>query len=327
MWQLITNVLRNAFTIALIFTLNYVLLIGVRDILYFVRDKTLVLFGRGPRKRRRKRIPIPDYRALMKVLYRIIFWAVFVCAAFFFFYFLLPVCGFVMLAYFVFRAAEKKRISPNRLIAVCAALLALAAFAFIRSQPVLLKIDRQFSVDLWIYNASNSLIDTMLEAGRRLHVNTGGIVRLEALVPWIQENIASLIFLSLYVFSGAFITRLARAVLPDTKFEAPAYHRIAPVREFGVIAVLLLAAAHYLHAPQLTFAVAGIYYLWGVNMLIYALRGGQWALNVFIAAAGALNPPTIAFFIALGALDNLFDLRRMAAVFGLVNPGNEPGSR
>jgi hypothetical protein len=89
------------------------------------------------------------------------------------------------------------------------------------------------------------------------------------------------------------------------------------VREFGVVAVAALAAAHYAHVPQITFAVAGIYYLWGVSLAIHAFRGGHWAANMFVAAAGALQPWSIALFIVLGALDNLLDLRRLAAVAGL----------
>ncbi len=309
MWPLATNVLSNAYTFAAIVALNYMLLIGIRDILYFILPI-------GPTARQRRRAKSAHGFFGFNTLKRIIFWTAFVYVALLMRNFVAPVSVFVILAYFLFKAAEKKRIAPNYLVAVCAALLAATAFVFIRSQPVFMKIDRQFSVDLWIYNACNSFIDAMLAAGLRLHVNTTGIARLEALVPWVQENVTALLFLSLYLFSGIFITHLARAILPGTKYESPLYYRIAPVREFGVAAALLLIAAHFLHAPQLTFAVAGIYYLWGVNMLIYSLRGGQWAANMFIAAAGALNPWTIAFFIALGALDNLFDIRRLATVLG-----------
>ncbi len=317
MWPLVEYVLRFTFTIAAIFGLNIILLAGVRDILYF-------LLPIGPPTLSRLRSMKPAQALSARTLLRIVFWVAFAFTAVFLINFLLSFALFVIAAYFVFTAAERGRIGAGRLIMLSAVLLAAVTFEFIRRQPVLLQFDRQFSVDLWVYNASNSLIDALLTACNVLNVNTAGIERLEALVPWIQHNMFGLLFLSLYFFSAVFFGRLARLILPGTKYEAPAYYRVQPVKEFAVVAVLALAAAAYLDSPQIAFVVAGIYYFWGVNLLIYWLRGGRWALNLFIAAAGALHPVLIVIFITLGALDNLLDMRRLSAVLGFENTVAKP---
>ncbi len=309
MWPLVEYVLRFTFTIAAIFALNIILLAGVRDILYFVLPI-------GPPTLSRLRSMKSSRPFTGRMLLRIVFWVAFAFTAVFLINFLLSFALFIVAAHFVFSAAERGRISAGRLIMLSAMLLTAVTFEFIRRQPVLLQFDRQFSVDLWVYNASNSLIDALLSACNRLKVDTAGIERLEALVPWIQHNIFGLLFLSLYFFSAVFFGRMARLILPGTKYEAPVYYRVPPVRELGLIAAPALAAAVCLGSPQVAFVVAGIYYLWGVNLLIYWLRGGRWALNLFIAAAGALHPALVVTFISLGVFDNLLDIRRLSAVLG-----------
>jgi len=307
MWPLVVYILRFAYTALAIFFANYILVAGTRDILYFVLPI-------GPPGLPRLRKALKGGISATSIFRRIVFWFLFAAVAVMLNHFLLPVIGFIIVSYFIFKAAEKNRLDAGHLALACGIVLGATAVLFVRSQPVLLRIDKQFSVDLWIYNSSNSLIDTLLYAGRRIGADTSGIERLETLVPWVQENIIVLLFLSLYLFSAVTLTKLGRMLLPGTRYESPAYYKIAPVREFGIMAIAGLAAAHYLHSPQIVFAIAGVYYLWGVNALIYMLGGGHWALNMFIAAAGALNPWTIAALSALGAVDNLMDIRRFTAI-------------
>jgi hypothetical protein len=307
MQPLVAYVWNFAWTILVIFLLNYVLALGTRDLLYLVLPI-------GPPTMPRIRTAVEGGVSAAVLFRRIIFWIAFAVVVVPNFVFLMPIAEFIVVSYFFFKAAEKNKLSHRLLALSCGAVLAAVAIFFVYGQPVLLRIDRQFSVDLWIYNASNSLIDTLIYAGRRIGADTAGIERLETLVPLVQKNIFALLFLSMYLLSGVTLTKLGRMILPGTSYKAPVYYKIAPVREFALIAVAGLAAAHFLHEPQIAFAVAGVYYLWGVNALIYMLRGGHWALNMFIAAAGALNPWTMTALIALGAADNLLDIRRLAAV-------------
>jgi len=106
--------------------------------------------------------------------------------------------------------------------------------------------------------------------------------------------------------------------LPWTKYSAPAYYRLPPVNAFIVAGPGIIVAAHYgLASQQAAFATWGVYYVWGVNLLVYTMRGGHWLANLLILAAGALHPATLALFIFIGIVDNLLDLRRLSSVLGL----------
>lgn len=313
MWQLVVYILRFGFTIAGIFALNCVLLLGLRDIIYFILPIGPPTI---PRLKSIRRFSFTNLLTL-KTPVRIVFWVAFAFSAGYLHNYFLYFSAFIFVSYFLLKAAEKKWINHGWLILLCSLLIFVITLVFINNQPVLLRINKQFSIDLWIYNASNSLIDAMIAAGQRFGLNTSGIERMAGLVPWAQKNIAALFFVSIYLFCGAVSGRLAKMILPGTSYTAPAYYNVPPLMPFALAAAAVLIASRYAHIPQIVFAVAAVYYIWGANAAIHFLRGGHWALNLFIVFAGALHPVSIAFFIALGVIDNLFDLRRSAAVLGV----------
>jgi hypothetical protein len=293
-----------------IFAANYVLLLGLRDILYFVLP-----IG-PPAIPRLKRLSLKDVPA-RKFLNSLVFWLAFVLSALRLINYLPYFLIFIPVAYSIFRAGEKKIISHGALVLLTTlAMLGVTTF-IVRGQPVLLRFESKYSVDLWIYNASNSLIDDMMAAGQSLGLNTAGIERLAALVPQVQNNLVVLLFVSLYMFCAVTLGAFARVILPGSGFRPPKYFEIPPVMPVAIVALAALAAAGHYNIPQLALAVGAVYYLWGVNLAIYFMRGGRPLLNIFLAFAGALYPVTIVVFIALGIADNLFDLRRAAAMLGL----------
>ncbi|HOX27790.1 MAG TPA: hypothetical protein PLQ76_01405 [bacterium] len=309
MWPLVVNILRFGFTMVLVFVMNYILFAGLKELIYF-------LFPIGPPTLPRlKAIRASDVLKLSTAK-KVVFWAMFVPIAIFLINFILPFTACILFAYILFGYAERKALKPGRLLFLTSILVMIVTFAFVKSQPVLMRIDSQFSADLWIYNASNSLIDVLISAAQSLGLPTAPVERLAALVPVVQRNMFVLLYLSLYFFCGVTINKLIGMILPDSKYTAPVYYEIAPDRMLGVLSIAALVAARYLNAPQLSFVVAGLYYLTGINAIVYFLRGGWWPINAFIVAAGTLNPAVAAIFIAVGVLDNLFDLRRAASVLG-----------
>ncbi len=311
MMPIVVQLLRDLFAMIVIFFSNYVMFIGLRDILY------LILPIGPPARPRIKAFGAKDLLR-KKTLIRILLWILFIPISVFLIKFLMPFVGFIVLAYFLFANAEKRRIGEAWATMLCAVLLMALTFAFIKTQPVLMRIDTQFSVDLWIYNVSNSYIDLMIMAAQKFGIGTEGILRLAELVPWIQNNVFGLLFLSLYLFSGAMLGSISKLVLPGTGYRPAPYPSFGPVWIFGLFAVVCMIISAFVPIPGLMFVVGGIYYLWGANFLFFAIRGGHRLLNLFIIAAAALHPATVAVFIVVGVLDNLFDLRRFAAVAGLV---------
>lgn len=310
MAQLALHILRFFFEALVIFVLNYVMLAGIRDILYF-------LLPIGPPSR--KKAAAVSWSNFLKpgFAYRILFWAAFVIAILrlnlLFFHFLI----FVLISYFLFSVAERRRLGPGLLIFLTSILLAAITAILISSQPVLMNIENQMSADLWVYNASNSMIDTMLQAGMAMGIDTTGIERLAAIVPAVQKNIAGILYISIYLLSFVAIGTLVKVILPWTKLRMPHYYDIPPVKWFPVAAAACLVAAAYMQAPALVFVVLALYYIWGMNLAIYLLGGAHWIVFLVAVAAGAMHEPVIPVFIAAGILDNLFDIRRALRMLGV----------
>ncbi|MFC1474522.1 hypothetical protein ACFLQK_00620 [bacterium] len=309
MFDLLKNILQFGFTILGFLVANYILVVGIRDIIHLVA-------GMFSPKRKKKPPLTKEYFLSKKFISRIIFWLAFCAVIVLMIPFILPVLVIMIFATLIFRAAERNVIGAGRAVMLTAVLIVVVTALYVRSQPVLQNIENQLSIDLWIYNAANSLIDAMLATGMKIGMDTSGIERLAALVPYVQENVFVFIAISVYIFCVITAGKLAQMILPATKYRAPVYYMISPEKFFLPAGALMAAYAWYANVPQLYFVIGGVYYAWGVNLLVFALRGGWWPLNLLVLFTGVMHPAPIVFFVALGVLDNLFDFRRAAAIFG-----------
>ncbi|MEW5946495.1 MAG: hypothetical protein AB1742_09875 [bacterium] len=320
MWLVSVHALKFLFQALAIFATNYIIIIGLRDILYFILP-----MGR-PAKPRLKKPPAARLFSL-NALKRLVFWTAFAGAALFLFQMIIPFAAFIAASCLLFRLAERGRLSAGALTLACSILLTGVTSAYVASQPVLIRFDDRLSVDLWIYNSSNSFIDVLIAASQRMRMDPSGLERLAALVPHVQKNIFSLLYLTLYLLCGFLLSWLARIILPGTEYKAPPYYGIAPVRLFAPAAAAVFAWGNYANVTQAQFIVGGIYYIWGVNALVFAAGGCHWTAGLFIAAAGALHPASIGALIALGVADNLLDVRRLCAVLGVRRRPQVPRSQ
>ena len=307
MFDLLKNILKFGFTVAAVLAANYILILGFREILRLVSGGMA-----GARRKKRKSGPGATLKKV--VVNGVLFWPVFLCVVLIMARFIVQLLAILIAAAAIFRVAEKRNMAAGRVVMAAAALVTAVTALYVRSQPVLLSIEDQLSVDLWIYNAANSLLDAMTAAAMRAGMDTGGLERLAAMVPRVQENIFVFITISIYIFCGVTVGKLIKMILPDTKYAAPVYHMIPPEKYLLPLGALVSLYAWQSHVPQVCYIAAGVYYAWGVNLLIFALKGGWWPLNLFVLFCGAMHPVSIGIFICGGVLDNLFDFRRMAAV-------------
>ncbi len=310
MTQLILHIMRFCFEAVVIFGFNYVMIAGIRDILYF-------LLPIGPPGK--KKYPSISWAEFLKptVIYRIVFWGLFVLAMLLLFRFFVHFVIFVLVSYFLFTAAERRRLAPGPLVLLTSLLIMAITLFLINSQPVLLMIENHLSVDLWVYNAGNSLIDSMISAGLKLGIDTSGIERLAAVVPVVQKHLVGILYISIYLLSLVVTGSLVKVILPWSKFKLPEFHEIPPVKMFPLVTAACLITAHYMKAPELVFVALAIYYFWGINFLFHLIGGAHWLLFLIAVAAGSLNAVVIPVFIIIGILDNLFDFRRILRMIGV----------
>lgn len=308
MWAMLVNILNFGFTIAAVIIANYVMLLGLRDIIYFIAP--------GPGGRKPFNLE-PGKAGVFGIARRIIFWVAFVSVSALFMYLIIPFTLFVIAGRLIFTAGKSFRIRPPAMSFFSALLMLVITFAHVRSQPVIQQFGEQFSADMWLYNAGNSLLEKMMRAAMGLNVSTAGIEYLAGMIPSIQRNMLGFLVLSIYVFSSVLTGSLSGIFTKGRGIEMPPYYCVPPVKIFPVIALAILAAGRFVNIGPMYFVLGGIYYALGVNLLIYAMRGGRWYANLILLVAGAMHPVSITIFIVLGALDNFLDLRRLGALLGL----------
>lgn len=308
MWAMLVNILNFSFTIAVVLIANYIMLLGIRDIIYFIVP--------GPGGRKPFNLS-PGKSGLFAIIKRIIFWVAFLAVCAVFMYLILPFLLFVIIGGVIYSAGRSLRIRPPMMTLLSASLMLAITLIHIRSQPVIVKFGNQFSADMWIYNTGNSLLELMMRAAMQMGISTSGIEYLAGLIPHVQKNMYGFLILSIYIFSSVLTGKLSIIFLKGRSLELPPYFVVSPVKFFPVVALLVVAGGHYADMGPALFVICGIYYAWGVNLLIYSLKGGHWAFNMVLLVAGAMHPVSIVLFIVLGVLDNLLDLRRMGALLGV----------
>ncbi|MEW6202677.1 MAG: hypothetical protein AB1546_11910 [bacterium] len=299
-----TFILRIFFHTLAIFTLNLILLLGIRDILYFILP-----IGPSTIKRLREFSSVQILSPWF--LWKIAFWAIFFYS-FVSMSFYIPIYViFIFICYFVFKAAEKIKLYPGALAFPASLSLLFTVLLLIKSQPVLLTDNGRFSVDLWLYNAINSFLEVFTVAAEKLNLNAAAIDRIALMVPWIQNHIYSLLFLSLFLFSTLFLKHLMKLILIETDYAVPDFYEMPPPKWFFFVAAAIVILGALSQNTSAAFIIVGIYYLWGVTLLLFFLRG-NWLLYCILVAVGILSPVLIATFAVAGVIDNLIDVRRIA---------------
>lgn len=308
MWAMLVNILNFGFTIAVVIVANYIMLLGLRDIIYFIAP--------GPGGRKPFNLA-PGRAGIFEIAKRIVFWVAFVAVALILKLVLIPIILFVIAGRVIFTAGKSFRLRPPAMSFFSAALMLVITFVYVRSQPVIQQFGDQFSADMWVYNAGNSLLEIMMRAAIGLNIPTTGIEYLAGLIPSVQRNMLGFMILSIYVFSSVLTGSLSGIFTKGRGINMPPYYSVPPLKVFPVVALLVFIAGRFVDIGPMYFVIGGIYYALGVNLLIYAMNGGRWYANLILLVAGAMHPVPATIFIVLGVVDNLLDLRRLGALLGL----------
>lgn len=246
----------------------------------------------------------------------------------------------------LFRRFLKIGLSFERIVLLSGIVLFITTLSFVALfLPVLTPQDRVHP-GMWIIYHTNEVLIDLLDTTKFLRLNSGFVEglfgRLSGISLYIQANLAAFLFLSSISISLFFFRYIAAIFTPleleskenmvaqsptltgftdKKRNDLPPYWIIRLPKYslyilfIPVIASAVLTGLYSTYTKSVILVACGIYFLAGFCLMVYFFKGGNYALNSIIFVFALTNPVTTWSLIALGILDNLLDLRKVAGLF------------